>query len=87
MACCAAYPVLTVAVAGLSEVVVIESAGVKVAPVTVIDSTFEAVFCGLLLSVTVTVKLNVPATVGVPKMAPVEELIAMPLGRPDANQL
>ena len=27
MACCAAYPVLTVAVAGLSEVVVIESAG------------------------------------------------------------
>ena len=58
-----------------------------VVPVTVSDSACEAVFCGLLLSVAVTVKLNVPATVGVPKMAPVEELIAMPLGRPDADQL
>lgn len=60
---------------------------VGVAAATVIDSVFEAVFCGLLLSVTVTVKLNVPATVGVPKTAPEEELIPMPLGRPEADQL
>jgi len=33
---------------------------------TVIVSVFEAVCCGLPLSVTVTVKLNVPAAVGVP---------------------
>ena len=56
-------------------------------PPTTIDSACEAVFCGLLLSVAVTVKLNIPATAGVPKMAPVEELIDMPLGRPDADQL
>ena len=70
---------------GLSAVVVIESVGVAAA--TVSDSVFEAVFCGLLLSVTVTVKLNVPATVGVPKTAPEEELIPMPLGKPEADQL
>jgi hypothetical protein len=74
-----------VAVAGLSAVVVIDSVGVAAA--TVSDSTFEAVCCGLLLSVTVTVKLNVPATVGVPKTAPEEELIPMPLGKPEADQL
>src|SRR3989441_3667063 len=41
---------ISVAVAGLSEVVVIESVGVAAA--TVSDSTFEAVCCGLLLSLT-----------------------------------
>ena len=35
---------------------------------------------------TVTVKLNVPATVGVPKTAPVKELIAKPLGRPEPQE-
>src|ERR1017187_8037774 len=49
---------------------------------TVIDSVFESVFCGLLLSLTVTVKMNVPEAVGVPEMAPVEALIARPPGRP-----
>ena len=77
-ACCAAYPVPTMAVGGLSAVVVIESVGV--AAVTVSDNTFEAVCCGLLASQTVTVRLNVPETVGVPKTAPEEELIPMPLG-------
>jgi hypothetical protein len=33
---------------------------------TVSVSTFEAVCCGLLLSLTVTVMLNVPEAVGVP---------------------
>jgi hypothetical protein len=63
-ACIAAYPTSTVAVAGLSEVVAIENAAVAAA--TVSDSTFEAVCCGLLLSVTVTVRLNVPEAVGAP---------------------
>ena len=44
---------------------VIESAGVAAGD-TVSVSTFEAVFWGLLLSVTVTVTLNVPETFGVP---------------------
>ena len=58
-----------------------------VLPLTVSVSTFDAVFCGLLLSRTVTVTLNMPETVGVPKGAPDEELIDMPLGRPEADQL
>src|SRR5947209_448963 len=60
---------------------------VEVAAFTVIVSTFEAVCCELLLSWTVTVKLNVPATVGVPNTAPVVALILMPFGSPVANQL
>jgi hypothetical protein len=71
---------------GLNAVLVIESAGV-VALLTVSVNVFEAVFCGLLLSRTVTLTLNVPATVGVPKGAPVEELIDIPLGNPVADQL
>jgi hypothetical protein len=58
----------------------IRSPVVGVAAAAVSDSTFEAVCCGLLLSATVTVRLNVPATVGVPKTAPEEELIPMPPG-------
>src|SRR5881275_1171680 len=84
-ACCAAYPTPTVAVGGLSAVVVIVS--VEVAAETVIDSPFDAVCCGLPLSWTVTVKLNVPATVGVPNTAPDVALIPMPFGRPLADQL
>ena len=53
---------------------------------TVSVSTFEAVFCGLLLSVTVTVMLNVPATVGVPNNAPDVAFMFMPLGWPDTDQ-
>lgn len=54
---------------------------------TVNGSTLDAVCWGLLLSRTVTVTLNVPATVGVPKGAPVVELIDIPLGNPLADQL
>jgi hypothetical protein len=84
IACCAAYPTPTVAVGGLSDVVVIESVE---AAATVIVRTFDAVCCGLPLSCTVTVKLKVPATVGVPKTAPDDELIPMPVGSPLADQL
>ena len=57
------------------------------AGLTVIVRVLEAVFCGLLTSVTVTVKLNVPTTVGVPRTVPEEELIPMPLGRPLADHV
>ena len=50
-------------------------------PVTVIESGFEAVCCGLLLSVTVTVKLKVPAVVGVPKIEPTVVLSDNPGGK------
>jgi hypothetical protein len=69
----------------LNAVVVIESG--LLAGLTVSGSTFEADSCGLLLSRTVTVTLNVPATVGVPKGAPEDELIDIPLGNPVADQL
>src|SRR5256885_1927231 len=82
-ACCAVSPTPTVGVGGLSAVVVIVSG--EVAAATVIDSPFDAVCCGLPLSETVTVKLNVPATVGVPNTAPDVALIAMPFGRPLAD--
>jgi hypothetical protein len=49
-------------------------------PETESESTFEADCCGLPPSRTVTVILNVPETVGVPKRAPVEAFIDMPLG-------
>jgi len=66
-------------------VLVIESAGVLLLTVNV--SVFDADFCGLVLSFTVTVTLKVPATVGVPNGAPVEELIDIPLGNPVADQV
>ena len=50
-------------------------------------STFDVVNCGLLLSPTVIVTLKVPDAVGVPKGAPVEALIAIPLGKPVADQV
>ena len=53
---------------------------------TVSEYAREAVCCGLLASRTVTVRLNVPETVGVPKSAPTE-LIFMPLGWPETDQL
>jgi hypothetical protein len=74
-----------VAVGGLNEVLVIESAWVE--PETESESTFEADCWGLPLSVAVTVMLNVPDTVGVPKSAPVVEFIDMPLGWPNTDQL
>ena len=40
-----------------------------------------ALACGNPESCTCTVKLNVPATVGVPDITPVEELINIPVGR------
>jgi hypothetical protein len=66
-------------------VLVIESADVALLTVSV--SVFEAVCCELLLSRTVTVTLNVPATVGVPKGAPLDELIDIPFGNPVADQV
>ena len=50
-------------------------------PITVIESGFEAVCWGLLLSVTVTVKLKVPGVVGVPKMEPTVVLSDNPGGK------
>ena len=49
------------------------------AALTVIDRDFVAV--ALRLSVTWMVKLDVPAVVGVPVIAPVDELSDSPLGR------
>ena len=81
----AAYATPTVAVAGLNPVEVIESG--CVAALTVSESVFEVVFCGLLLSRTVTVTLNVPAAVGVPYGAPEVAWMLIPLGKPVADQL
>jgi hypothetical protein len=64
MACCAPYAIPTVAVDGLNPVLVIESVVVEAAAESV--NTFEAVCCGLLLSLTMTVMLNVPVAVGAP---------------------
>jgi hypothetical protein len=47
---------------------------------TLIDRFAEAVLAGLLESVTVTVKLEVPVAVGVPVMAPLEALRLSPAG-------
>jgi hypothetical protein len=60
-------------------VVVIANGGTTV--VIVIDSALEADCCGLPASVTVIVKLNVPAAVGVPEIAPVDALIVTPSGK------
>ena len=57
------------------EVVVTES-GINI----VIDKLAEAVLAGLLESVTVTVKLEVPEAVGVPVIAPLEALRLSPAG-------
>jgi hypothetical protein len=48
---------------------------------SVIDRLAEAVLAGLLESVTVTVKLEVPELVGVPVIAPLEALRLNPAGR------
>jgi hypothetical protein len=47
---------------------------------SVIDRLAEAVLAGLLESVTVTVKLEVPELVGVPVIAPLEALRLSPAG-------
>ena len=63
------------------EVVVTES-GINI----VIDRLAEAVLAGLLESVTVTVKLEVPEAVGVPVIAPLEALRLSPAGsEPDVS--
>ena len=63
------------------EVVVTES-GINI----VIDKLAEAVLAGLLESVTVTVKLEVPEAVGVPVIAPLEALRLSPAGsEPDVS--
>lgn len=49
---------------------------------TVSDRGFDVVFCGLLLSVTVTEKAKVPEAVGVPEITPVVGLIFRPPGKP-----
>jgi len=66
-------------------VLVTESAGVLLLTVSV--SVFDAVFWVLLLSLTVIVTPKVPATVGVPNGAPLEELIDIPLGKPVADHV
>jgi hypothetical protein len=47
---------------------------------TVIDNVAEAVLTGLLESVTVTVKFEVPEALGVPVIAPLEALRLSPVG-------
>jgi hypothetical protein len=58
------------------EVVVTESGAEE----TVIDNLAEAVLAGLLESVTVIVKLEVPEAVGLPVIAPDEALRLSPAG-------
>ena len=58
------------------EVVVIEKPGGE----TVIDRLAVAVLGGLLESVAVTVKLEVPEALGVPVIAPLEALRLSPAG-------
>ena len=62
------------------EVVVTES-GINI----VIDRLAEAVLAGLLESVTVTVKLEVPEAVGVPVMAPVVLRLSPAGSEPDVS--
>jgi hypothetical protein len=47
----------------------------------VIDIAVDFVCTGLLLSLTATVKLNVPLAVGVPEITPLLELSVNPAGR------
>jgi hypothetical protein len=58
------------------EVVVTESGAREI----VIDRLAEAVLAGLLESVTVTVKLEVPEALGVPVIVPLEALRLSPAG-------
>jgi len=58
------------------EVVVTESGATE----TVIDRLAVAVLAGLLESVTVTVKLEVPEVLGLPVIAPLEALRLSPAG-------
>ena len=60
------------------EAVVTESAALIVS-----ERVLLAVLCvGLALSVTVTLRVDVPAVVGVPEMTPVAALRLNPAGRP-----
>ena len=54
---------------------------------TVREKFFVAICCGLVVSVTVTVAVLVPAAAAVPVMTPVEGTIANPAGRFVACQL
>jgi hypothetical protein len=64
------------------EVVVTESGAAE----TVIDKLAEAVLAGLLESVTVAVKLEVPEAVGLPVIAPDEAFKLSPVGSdPDVS--
>jgi hypothetical protein len=81
----AEYPTPTVAVDGSSAVLVITSDCVAADTVSV--KFFEAVFCGLELSVTVTVTVKEPDVVGVPNSTPTVEFICIPLGSPVADQV
>lgn len=53
---------------------------VKVVATTAIAVVAEAAWAGLLLSVTVVVKLDDPLPVGVPEIVPVDALKVSPLG-------
>jgi hypothetical protein len=63
----------------IGEVVVMASD--DPAALTVIESAIVAVFVGVVASVTVTVKDDVPAVVGVPEITPVAATSASPPGR------
>lgn len=68
-------PESNVEVAMLSRVVATGAAA------TVMDNKSDFVWTGLLLSLTVTVKLNFPLAVGVPAMAPLPDASLNPAGR------
>jgi len=76
------YPELAVPEGRVEEVIVRASA----AAATVMEVAADWVCTGLLLSVTLTVKLEVPLPVGVPEMTPVDEDKLRPAGRlPEAT--
>jgi len=58
----------------------VPSQPVPVAQVTEMDNAFVALCCGELLSTTLTVKLDIPAVVGVPLIIP-EVVRLSPIGR------
>ena len=62
-----------------SEAEIVNAEGAEAA--TTIERATDLVCAGLLLSVTVTVKLDVPLAVGVPEIRPVLAPRASPAGR------
>jgi hypothetical protein len=82
---CDEYAVPTVDVDGLSEVVLIDRT--LTCGFTVNENMCEAACCGLLLSWTVTVGINVPETAGMPESTLVVAFIVRPLGWPETDHV